>query len=293
MLLLLSFSLLARQDEKDQKKSPVDSLKQHTNLPADSTKNTPKVNTQNSSNQIPLDTAKTPQPIPVPVNPQTPEPAPVNKEEPKIIYYQTVKGDRDDDYDRDNYYRQKKQGSQKEIKTLAGSMSHSGGFGAISFKSTEIRDEAIVFAGLRGGWIVNRTLGIGFEGYGAIPTAKFDDIVPEQVVTLGGYGGMFLELILFSNQVLHVTFPVSGGAGWFGYYEDWENSNNTYSDDLIDDDVFWYVEPGVDLELNVSRNFRLAGGVSKRYTQDLELINTDQNAFETLSYFLTLKIGSF
>ncbi len=216
------------------------------------------------------------------------------QEEPRIIYYQTVTDD--DRNDRDDYDKrefEERYRRRNEIKTVAGSMNHSGGFGAISFKTTKLRSEPIVFVGARGGWIVNRTLAIGFEGYGAVPTAKFDDIIPERVVTLGGYGGMFLELILFSNQVVHVTFPVSGGSGWFGYYEDWENTTNTFSDDLIAEDVFWYVEPGVDLELNVSRNFRLAGGVSKRYTQDLDLPNTRGKDFSKLSYFLTLKIGRF
>lgn len=303
LVTLVTFSLMAQSNENEGE-TPADSVQtEPTLVENDTTKTqTPVVKDTTRTPQVkpvPQDTAKTPTPKPI-VKDNLPTPQDGENEEPKIIYYQTVKGDRDDDDDDDYRYRYRNdnvkvrnRGSHRDIKTLAGNMSHSGGFGAISFKSTELRDEAIVFAGLRGGWIVNRTLGIGFEAYGAIPTAKFDDIIPESVVTLGGYGGMFLELIFFSNQVIHVTFPVSGGAGYLGYYEDWENANNNYSNDLIDEDIFWYVEPGVDLELNVSRNFRLAGGVSKRFTQDMELINTEAKDFETLSYFLTLKIGSF
>lgn len=205
-------------------------------------------------------------------------------DKPKIIYYQSTEPDR-------------KKERRQDIKTLSGSMSHSGGFGALSFRSSEFRDESIVMAGFRGGWIINRTLGIGVEGHGIIPTAKFDDIrVNREVNILGGYGGMFLELIFFSNQVVHVTFPVSAGAGWLGYHQ--IDDDNTMippppTDNEVDSDVFWYVEPGADLEFNVSRNFRLAFGVSKRFTQDLELINTDPKAFDKLNYFITLKIGGF
>ena len=104
---------------------------------------------------------------------------------------------------------------------------------------------------------------------------------------------MVLEPIFFSNQVIHVTFPVSAGAGWLGYYED-DNSNfATIDGDRVAEDVFWYVEPGVSLEINIARNFRLAGGVSKRFTEDLELLDTRNEDFNTLSYFITLKIGSF
>jgi hypothetical protein len=204
---------------------------------------------------------------------------------PKIIYYQSTEPER-------------KKERRQDIKTLSGSMSHSGGFGALSFRSTEFRNESLVMAGFRGGWIINRTLGIGVEGHGIIPTAKFDiedDLgAMREVNLLGGYGGMFLELIFFSNEVVHVTFPVSAGAGWLGYHE--IADDNTMPgpiDPEIDSDVFWYVEPGADLEFNVSRNFRLAFGVSKRFTQDLVLKETDTKAFDELNYFITLKVGGF
>jgi len=201
---------------------------------------------------------------------------------PKIIYYQTVPEER-------------KKRRRNDIKTLSGSMNHSGGFGALSFRSTSFRGETMVLAGLRGGWIINRTLGFGIEAHGIIPTAKYDDIDPVgEVVALGGYGGMFLELIFFSNEVVHVTFPVSGGAGWMGYNYDFDDNNPpTTTGSLVDEDVFWYIEPGANLEVNLSRNFRLAFGVSKRYTQGLELINTKTNDFNKLNYFITLKVGGF
>lgn len=212
--------------------------------------------------------------------------------EPKIIYYKSDDGGRSK-----SSYRTRNRGSRNQIKTLSGSMSHSGGFGALSFKTSDFRDEAMVMAGIRGGWIINRTLALGAEGYGIIPTAKYGDFTDpaDDVTLLGGYGGLFLELIFFSNQVIHVTFPMSGGAGWLGY----ELSDRDRfavgepTDGLLDHDVFWYLEPGANIELNVARNFRLAFGISKRFTQDLELIETRSKEMENLNYYLTLKIGRF
>ncbi|MCG8322945.1 MAG: hypothetical protein MI921_25820 [Cytophagales bacterium] len=185
---------------------------------------------------------------------------------------------------------------QSDIKTLTGSGHHSGAFGAVMFKASEFKDKTFAMMGLRGGWIINRSVAIGIEVQGIIPSAKFENIDPdpdEKAILLGGYGGLFIEPVLFSNNVIHITFPIASGAGWLGYHEDWENERIRRNNELIDDDVFWYVEPGVGMEINVTRHFRMNFGVTKRFTQDLELVDTKNKDFNNLNYFLTLKIGKF
>lgn len=230
-------------------------------------------------------------------------PQPTEKREPRMIEVDPVSTryrysrDYSNDYSRGNV-KVKVRGDDG-IKTLSRSSNHRGGFGALSFRTTEFRDEAVIMAGVRGGWIISRALAMGFEGHGIIPTLKIDDIKApsgKSVIPLGGYGGFFLEPIFFSNEVIHFTFPISAGAGWMGYQEDWENTligSSVNGSRLIDEDVYWYIEPGVALELNVARNFRMNFGISKRMTEDLNLVNTENTAFDTWSMFLGLKIGSF
>lgn len=190
-------------------------------------------------------------------------------------------------------HAEEKEGYGSEIKTLHGNGCHAGGFVGLSFKQTDFNDKMVVMTAIRGGWIINRALAIGIEGSGLIPTAQFDEVLPgRRGVLMGGYGGLFIEPILFSNQVVHVTFPMAGGAGWLGLHDDWEENNDQY-EELIDDDVFWYVEPGVALEVNVTRHFRLCFGMSRRFTQDLKLLGTNNEEFEDLNYFMTLKFGRF
>lgn len=199
--------------------------------------------------------------------------------------------------DEENTQKKEKRSRKGEVRTISGDNYHSGGFGAISFKGTDYMGETMIMAGVRGGWIINRAVALGFEGWGIIPTAKLTDVYQfDDVIVLGGYGGFFIEPILFSNQIVHVTFPVSGGAGWMGYnldFTDPNNGGNVGGSYLVDEDVYWYVEPGVALEVNVSRHFRMDFGASKRFTQDLEMMNTPSDAFDEWSYFMTLKFGGF
>ena len=195
-----------------------------------------------------------------------------------------------------NTYHYNNHNRNDDIQSLAGKNSHHGGFGGLSFRASEFNNKDIIIAGFRAGWIINRSLGIGFEGHGVIPTAEYEGIDPDVSLSsrvVGGYGGLFLEPIILSNKIVHVTFPVAGGAGWLGYIVDWEQNQYHYSNDLIDDDVFWYIEPGAALELNVARNFRINMGASYRFTKDLELVSTSASAFDAWNYFLTLKFGSF
>ena len=237
-------------------------------------------------------TPKTPKPIVLKKKVQNPDTNKTNQSDvlkDEVKYYQSTRETR-----RPSRYRTKIR-NRDDIKTLTGKMNHSGGFGALTFKSTEYQNETMILAGLRGGWIINRSLGIGIEAFGIIPTTKYADLNPlpnQDANVLGGYGGMFLEPIFFSNQVVHITFPISAGAGWMGYQEI-NKSGLTGSDGIISEDVFWYAEPGIALELNIARNFRLNFGVSKRITQDLKLDNTKEDDFNTTNYFLTLKIGGF
>lgn len=200
----------------------------------------------------------------------------------------------------DTHESQKKpkteESDHKDMMTLAGNYGHSGGYGAIFFKGTHFKDQTLLITGFRGAWVVNRSFGIGVDINGIIPTAKYAGVDPNglnQAVLVGGYGGMLLEPILWSNNIVHLTFPMSIGAGWLGYIEDWENNHYYYNGEIYDEDVFWYFEPGVNVEVNVASFFRVGIGITKRFTQDLQMLNASATAFDKLNYGITLKFGGF
>ncbi|MBR9998582.1 MAG: hypothetical protein KFF73_06410 [Cyclobacteriaceae bacterium] len=150
--------------------------------------------------------------------------------------------------------------------TLSDNHDHSGGYGGIFFKGTSFKDQTLLITGLRGAWVVNRSFCLGIDLNGILPTTKYSGVDPvglDQAILTGGYGGILLEPIVWSNKIVHLTFPISIGAGWLGYVEDWENNQYYYDGDLFDDDVFWYFEPGINVEINVARFFRAGVGISK------------------------------
>lgn len=184
-----------------------------------------------------------------------------------------------------------------DIKTIGGGENHIGAFIAFDFKTSTFLNEQILMSGMRLGIISNRSFAIGVEGFGVLPTTQYDQIDPAQnVVLTGGYGGLFVEPILFSNQAIHFSFPVSAGAGWLGYLDStdlWDHNYDYNSNGPIDQDVFLYVEPRAQVEINVSKNLRFDFGVSKRFVSDLDLQNTKANAFNKPNYYFGLKLGRF
>jgi hypothetical protein len=77
-----------------------------------------------------------------------------------------------------------------------------------------------------------------------------------------------------------------------GFHESWRHDNsNQYN--TLDEDVFWYVEPGANLEINISKALRLNLGASKRFVNNLSLQDVGSNDFNGWSYNFSIKIGRF
>ena len=179
-----------------------------------------------------------------------------------------------------------------------------GGYGGIMMNYTQIDNKDAFLAGIRGMWIINHGIGIGIGGYGFANELKFDqNSYDNQDYSLaGGYGGLTIEPIIMAKQPVHVSFPVLIGAGGVStIQEQWSpyqyHDNNYYSEDA---QAYFVIEPGVEVEFNMVKFFRLAIGAYYRYTSDVTLqtwtgsdyksINPDLSGF---SVGMTLKFGKF
>ncbi|MBN1183062.1 MAG: hypothetical protein JXB49_12285 [Bacteroidales bacterium] len=188
-------------------------------------------------------------------------------------------------------------GNNNEIVTILGNkkVSH-GGYGAVSVNYSLIEDKDAIIIGGRGSWVIGHWFALGVGGNGF-----FNDYTPVNYTTTtrdvnlsGGYGGLVFEPILFPKFPVHISLPVLAGAGGIAYatsdyspeYEDWDYF-------VEDADAFFVVEPGVELELNMLKYFRLCFGGYYRYTTPIDIVNTSEGPLNGFSGGITLKFGKF
>ncbi len=183
----------------------------------------------------------------------------------------------------------------QEYRTLLGHDKHSGFYGAFTIGYSQIEDKQAVVFGGRFEWIAGHSIGLGFGGTGFINENHFEPSLNSDVFLTGGYGGLYIEPILLPNYPVHLSFPILLGGGGISYVTenfDWDHNM------IQDSEAFLIAEPGAELELNLTRNFRLAIGASYRFTTSFDvgmpqsaLVNS--SALEGFTYMMTFKFGRF
>jgi hypothetical protein len=193
----------------------------------------------------------------------------------------------------------KKEKNTDEIHTLFKDKS-GGHYIGFSFNYVEIEDQHGMQFGLRGGWIAGHGLAVGLGAKVFFNESKEDEfIVPDPPMSnlIGGYGGLLIEPIVLPRFPVHLSFPVLAGVGGIAYTIDKER----FTDNSIEDsDFFLVVEPGVELEFNILKHFRIAIGAYYTLTSDikLEYQNPDvpivgPNVIRGFNMGITLKLGRF
>jgi hypothetical protein len=183
----------------------------------------------------------------------------------------------------------------KEIKTLLGRNKAGGGYGAFSLGYSVIDNNQAVLFGGRFGWIASHSLGVGIGATGFINEYHYEPVLDREVFLAGGYGGLYIEPILLPRFPVHLSFPLLLGAGGISYVSKESSLNNNL---VEDSEAFLLIEPGAELELNLTRFFRFAVGASYRFPTafDVGLAGTSTASAESikgLSYMVTLKFGKF
>ena len=183
----------------------------------------------------------------------------------------------------------------KPTKTLLGNGTKVRGFGSLDIRMTEFKDELGLLLGAHGGIILNNHFVIGLGGYGLSSNYRFEAGESlEDYYLYGGYGGLILGGIFSPKEVVHIYTPVLIGAGGMEVRDhNLLNSFHVPPFGYVENSAFFVVEPGLEVEINITRFFKLGIGASYRFISetDLELVsNKDLSGF---SGGLSLKFGKF
>ena len=183
-----------------------------------------------------------------------------------------------------------------EFQTLFGNEKHNGAYGAFTIGYSEIDQKQAVLFGGRFEWIIGHSIGLGFGGNGFINEFHYEPALNSDVFLTGGYGGFYIEPILMPNFPVHLAFPILLGAGGISYAtDDWDNH---HSNMIEDTEAFLIAEPGAEIELNLTRYFRLALGTSYKFTTPFNVglpnsANVSADALKGFSFLMTFKFGRF
>jgi hypothetical protein len=188
-------------------------------------------------------------------------------------------------------------GDYGEIQTLMGNNNAVGGYGAISLQYTELESRDAFVFGARGGITMGHMVTLGLGGSGFFNDLHYDATTGMDISLAGGYGGFFFEPVIMSKFPVHVAFPILIGAGGVAVVsvnddDDWNDNYNSEASD-----AFMVIEPGVEIELNVTHFFRFCIGGYYRYTSDVDIqdpqFEIQSDILRGFSGGVTFKFGRF
>lgn len=176
-----------------------------------------------------------------------------------------------------------------------------GWFIGLDHGYTQFESRDVWTGGLNFGMIIDHKFSIGLTGTGWTNRngMYYENISGDDGAYLeGGYGGLLLEYTLFPKSLVHLTIPVMIGGGGVSYISEsdipvWDEDEWDFDNVVIDDDLFFVVEPGIRAEMNVFRFMRLNAGVSYRHTEGLQMINTSEDLMNNFTATVGLKFGKF
>ncbi len=198
---------------------------------------------------------------------------------------------------------QHESGNQVPQTLFSGGTRVTGWFIDVSNSFTNINGRQGYMPGFTGGVIVDRNFRVGlaakslswYESF-----LRFDNLFEEQAYLNGGYAGLFLEAAPYAGKLIHFSFPFiigGGGAVYSSKSQLMEIDENEWEWDCywneLSSSPFFVVEPGVNLELNVTGFMRLYSGYSYRWVKGLNLQHTSQNALNNSNFIIGVKFGKF
>lgn len=189
------------------------------------------------------------------------------------------------------------QEDQEEIKTIFDQGVHriSGFGGPFMYFSTFHKDFAH-FMGGGGGVLINNKFYLGGFGFGLttshpVPTSQYDrlnlDLNTDYKYDFG-YGGLMFGYIFGWSNAIHLTVGFQGGWGAISI-----RNPNDFTDWDFEADPVYVLSPLAEVEMNITRFFRIGVGANYRYVGDVDFSNLDDMDLSSPGVYLSFKFGWF
>jgi len=158
-------------------------------------------------------------------------------------------------------------GYSQEIETLIPNDKQSetsySGFGGPLVGVTQINNELGIIIGGKGGIVFNDQYAFGGIGFGMVNRPGFtgdnlSDNTNAQLQMSYGAGGVFFEYIFSINNLIQFSIPLNIMAGGINI-----NDRNTEAE--IESSAFFIIEPGINIDLNISKNYTQSLYISYRH----------------------------
>lgn len=153
-----------------------------------------------------------------------------------------------------------------------------GAYVGMDFGYTEVANRNSFLTGVTIAWVIDHTVELGIAGKGFV-TNPLPDILLENnnYIYAGGYAGLHCAVNVLGKKPINVSIPVIIGVGEISYIK---SQYSNYYENLYPESHYMYfvVEPGLELQLNMTKFFRLSAGVSYRYTSDIYLLYSNIDA---------------
>jgi len=184
----------------------------------------------------------------------------------------------------------------KEIKTLFSKETKVTGFGAFDLTFSSMYGRNVLLTGGHGGILFNKKFFLGIGGTGIATPIDFQGTDPARTLRLnGGYGGLMMGYSFAPQEIFHVNIRTLFAAGGMEVTDSEFIWNGVDSYSLIENSIFFVVEPYVEAEVNITRFFKIGLGLGYRYTSGLKL---DRNSIDDadisgISGNMSFKFGNF
>ena len=163
-------------------------------------------------------------------------------------------------------------------------------------KYSKIIESWEYIAGIKIGYIIDHKYVFGLEINGNISDNMFRaEGTVQEISDINNkmiYGGFYLDYVIPVNAPVQISFPTLLGAGANFLFERFDNIAQPDAE-ILEIGKFIVFEPKINIELNISRVFRLGMGGGYRVIGKSNLQRLNDHELSGLLFNVNLKFGGF